>query len=184
MRNSKQLPVLFKGAAPGTYWHSNDARLSGFNCATNRPPTIHAVVSHIAAYSHPSPYLSFSTSFAVARQYALPGPAGEATKTNPGYVYEVDPSAVAAQLTAYDPVEEIVKGGLVQNHNGDNNLIVGVVRNNRSVLTTAVDDVGGQQVLPRVSKELQALVNALRDGEVLLAAMPSSCVIARHLVIN
>jgi hypothetical protein len=107
---------------------------------------------------------------------------GEATNANPGYVYEIDPSAAAAPLTVYDPIEEIIKGGLIQSHNGDQNLIVGVARNSLNVLTTAVDDVGGQKVQPRVSKELQALVYALRDGEVLLAAMPSSCVIGRHPV--
>ena len=133
MRNSKKLPVLFKGAGPGTFWHINDARLTGFTCAANRPPTKNAVVGHIAAYSHPSPFLSFSTSFAVARQYALMGPSGEATHANPGYVYEIDPSAVAASLTVYDPIEEIVKGGLIQGHNGDQNLIVGVARNSQSV---------------------------------------------------
>ena len=60
----------------------------------------------------------------------------------------------------------------------------GSERLRQSVLITAVDDVGGQKVQPRVSKELQALVYALRDGEVLLAAMPSSCVIGRHPVGN
>jgi hypothetical protein len=116
-------PALFKGAAPGTYWHLNDARLSGFMAAATRPHTTNAVLGHITHYSHPSPYLSLSFSFAVARSYALVGPAGPASATNPGYVYEIDLSIVPGCPRPLDTLLEIAKAGHAHEHNGGQDLM-------------------------------------------------------------
>lgn len=118
------IPTLFKGAAPGTHWHQTDARICGFTAAANRPHTTNAVLGHVTNYSHPSPYLSLSFSFAVARQYALRGPLGLATAATPGFVYEVDLSTIADPPRAFDTLVEIAKVGNANEHNGDQGLLV------------------------------------------------------------
>lgn len=178
------LPALFKGAAPGTHWHANDARLSGFTAAATRPHTTNAVLGHITHYSHPSPYLSLSFSFAVARSYALDGPAGPATAIEPGYVYEVDLTVVAKLPSPpLDTLLEIAKAGHVHEHNGGQDLLLGIADPaSGAALTTAVPLPGGRTENPRVTQALRALVFAARDAEVLVASVPSGCVVQRHSV--
>jgi urease beta subunit len=176
-------PALFKGAAPGTHWHANDARLSGFMAAANRPHTTNAVLGHITHYSHPSPYISLSFSFAVARGYALDGPTGTATATNPGYVYEVDLSASVGGPPPLDTLLEIAKAGHVHKHNGDQRLLLGIADPaSGPALLTAVPLPGGRTATPTVSQALQALVLAARDAEVLLSSVSAGCVVQRHSV--
>ncbi len=176
----EKIPTLYKGSGPGTHWHDNNARDGGFMPAANRPHTINAVVNHIVNYSHPSPYVSLTASFAVARQYALSGPGGTASEKNPGYVYEIDLSACKAELHIFNPIEEISKIGLAHEHNGDQGLILGVASSiHGSVLNTPVLLAGGQKVIPNASVILRALVNALRDAEVLIGAVPASCIVHR-----
>jgi hypothetical protein len=176
-------PALFKGAAPGTYWHLNDARLSGFMAAATRPHTTNAVLGHITHYSHPSPYLSLSFSFAVARSYALVGPAGPASATNPGYVYEIDLSIVPGCPRPLDTLLEIAKAGHAHEHNGGQDLMLGIADPaSGAALTTAVPLPGGRTATPAVSQALRALVFAVRDAEVLLSSVPASCVFQRHSV--
>ena len=177
-------PALFKGAAPGTHWHANDARLSGFTAAATRPHTTNAVLGHITHYSHPSPYISFSFSFAVARGYALDGPTSTADATNPGYVYEVDLSIVAnLPSPPLDTLLEIARAGHVHEHNGGQDLLLGIADpGSGAALTTAVPLPGGRTATPTVSQALRALVFAARDAEVLLTLVPAGCVIQRHSV--
>ncbi len=184
MGTKTQMPTLFKGASLGTHWHVNDARTTGFTSAAHRPHSPNAVITHISAYSYPSPYISLTTSFAVARQYALSGPGGIASPQNPGYVYEIDLSASTAALRIFNPLEEISTSiGLAHEHNGDQSLILGVASStHKSVLTTPVHQVGGQMALPNVSHDLKALVNALRDAEILIDTVPASRIVMRHNV--
>jgi len=179
------IPTLFKGAAPGTHWHQTDARICGFTAAANRPHTTNAVLGHVTNYSHPSPYLSLSFSFAVARQYALRGPLGVARAATPGFVYEVDLSTIADPPRAFDTLVEIAKVGNANEHNGDQGLLLGVAdgATHGSVLTTPIPLPGGRMVQPMVSQALRALVLATRDAEVLLASVPAACVVGRHDVI-
>src|SRR5262249_23673652 len=58
-----------------------------------------AIASHITSFSHPSPYLSFSASPAIARRYALP------RGTVKGRIFEIDTTVIS--LTLVDPVQEI-----------------------------------------------------------------------------
>jgi hypothetical protein len=183
------LPTLYKGAGPGTHWHINDACVQGFVCARRRPPTANAVVTHITNYSHPSPYLSFSTSYAVARQYALSGPGGIASAANPGYVYEVDLAACTGghstfNAVIFNPVQELANLGISHEHNGDQALIVGVASGSPHdpVFAASIPQAGGGMTLPTVTKELRALVYSLRDAEVLITRVPPACVVIRHNV--
>lgn len=178
-----QIPTLFKGAGPGTHWHVNDARILGFTSAAHRPHTKNAVITHITAYSFPSPYVSLTTSFAVARQYALSGPGGIASQKIPGYVYEVDLSACSAMPAIFNPVAEVSRANLAHAHNGNQSLILGVASQIHSrILNAKVPHSGGMRALPNISADMRALVNALRDAEVLVNAVPSTCVVMRHRV--
>lgn len=175
-------PNLFKGAGPGTHWHANDPRTSGFTSAATRPVTTNAVVGHIVHYSHPSPLISFTFSFAVARNYALSGTSEPATETSPGYVWEIDLGAVSEQPAAFDTISEIAKANHAHRHNGDLLLIEGVAApgSNGTFLTTPVPLAGGRTTIPTVREELQALVFAVRDSEVLLDKVFAGCVVQRH----
>jgi hypothetical protein len=178
------VPTLYKGAGPGTHWHTNDARLSGFTAAAHRTRTANAVRTHIVAYSHPSPYISFTTSYAVARQYALTGPSGIASQHLPGYVYEVDLSACGANVQVFNPLADLSKSGLGHQHNGDQDLIIGVAEPHRhaGLLIANVPHAGGRMLPPSISQSLWALVNAVRDAEVLLDSVPAGCVVVQHPV--
>ena len=126
MATGAAIPILYKGAGPGTHWHINDPRLGGFITGA-MPATPNAVVRHITNYSFPSAYLSFSTSFAIARSYALTGPGGLATTTSPGFVYEIDLSAITAAPALVDPVHSVSSNGMfAHNHNGAGALIAEV----------------------------------------------------------
>lgn len=173
---------LFKGAAPGTYWWTNDAVISGFTCAGHISATAAAAVTHIANYSHPSPYLSLSTSFAVAEKYAKFGPGGAASPANPGYVYEVDTTQAPCSL--FDPVELISKAWLGHDHDGDQDLILGVASpGHRAILGKPPARLGGGSIFPpTVTPRLHALIFAIRDGEVFAEKVPKNCVVKRHPV--
>ena len=85
------MPIFYRGAALGTYWHKNDARLTGF---TSHHPgagySASRVAQHIARGTTTSPYVSLTRSFAVAYGYALVGPGGSPISGKPAYVYEVE----------------------------------------------------------------------------------------------
>ncbi len=187
---------LFKGAGPGTYWWTNNAQLvGGFSSPPGRPRNAAAVVNHIVVSSHPSPYVSFTASYAVAFEYALSGPAGVATSANPGYVYEIDTSILTgpSTLTLIDPVRKVasahnvaLNGTIPTHHDGGPDLILGIA--NRTLhghlLTTPPRRLGATPPRgPVVTDDLNALVFALRDAEVLAAGgVPPACIVNRHAV--
>jgi hypothetical protein len=172
---------LYKGAAPGTQWWTVNAQLTGFTSAAAAAPSPAAVVTHISNYSHPSPYISFSTSFAVAASYAKLGPGGAATAANPGFVYEID--TLQSPCILLDPVELISGCWLGHGHNGDPNLILGVSSPaHGAILTRPILHAGGQLYGPTVSSELRALIFAIRDGEVFAEKIAKNCVVNRHPV--
>jgi hypothetical protein len=181
---AKQTKTLFKGAGPGTHWHKNDARILGFASAA-RGLTRNAIVTHITAYSNPSAALSVSSSFAIARRYALSGPAGPATGAAPGYVYEIDLTGVAMPGKLVDPVQQISSSHTAagaHQHNGDQTLLAEIASGNSSVnpFTNAMQ-LGGRMAAPAVSAELMALIFAIRDAEILVyGSIPHAAVVNRH----
>lgn len=175
------MAILYKGAGSGTHWSLNDATQTGFSSASDRDDTPDAVMRHIVSYSHPSPYLSFTTSYAVAYDYAAKG-AGQ----GPGYVYEIDTSRLPEQFI--DPIRALARSipgmrPLLGEHDGGQDLILAV---------SSIGVVGDALMTPprrlgtvlhgpaRFTPEFQALVFALRDAEVLLRSVPAGCVVARH----
>lgn len=178
------MPTFYKGAASGTHWHTNDARHTGFTVAAANK-SVPAIIRHITSYSHPSPYLSISGSFAVARAYAL-GPAGIGPH---GYVYEID-ILDKKQVNLIHPSLEIVQicsaAGL-HLHDGGPDLILGIAGHRLAkylqiLTTTPYRRPGSASFPPTVTPELQAIVAALRDAEVLATAIPAGCIVQRHQV--
>lgn len=162
--------ILYKGAAPNSYWHQNDPRINGhFAAARPRLATSASrMVKHIAEASNNSPFVSFTYSFAVATEYALDG----ATETNRGRVYEVDFSVLSGDREAilFDPVHSICKHfNWVHNHDGGQDLIVGIADPLRGDILEAYPrrPPTAPQRFAKFDQSLEALVRAIRDSEVL-----------------
>lgn len=179
---------LWKGAAPGSHWHTTNAVGVGFFGPPGAAgPVASAALRHITLGSSPSPFVSFSTSYDVAYTYATLG------GTIPGgFVYEVDTTLVPVAPMTYDPVQLISAATQFSHqHDGPQHLIAGVANvalapSLSAVLTTAPLRFGGMAGVgagPNVTQELTGLVRAIRDAEVLLASpVPADCIFARHLV--
>jgi hypothetical protein len=174
---------LWKGAGPGTYWHANDAKATGFLCPAATGPSPNAAVRHITQASYPSPFTSFSTSYAVAYDYATLGGAGK------GYVYEIE-TIHDPTMQIHDPIAFIASlpsPPFTHGHDGPPGLIAGIALPGVSgaVLSTPPKRFGllaGSLSGPSFSNELRALVNAIRDAELLLERVPAICIIGRHAV--
>lgn len=184
MVTGSAFPILYKGAGPGTHWHSHDPRsaFGGFTAGL-LPSTPNAVIRHITNYSFPSAYLSFSTSFAIARGYALDGPAGIATASSPGYVYEIDLSALMSPPSLVDPVHTLSSpvGAFAHNHNGSDKLVAEIA--GKATTFSQAHQCGGSMLSPAVNSSLRALIFAIRDAEVFIGSnVLSGAIINRHNV--
>lgn len=169
---------LYKGASDGSHWFRNDPRTGHGFASTPGIQDVHAIVSHITSYSHPSPFLSFTASPAVARSYALP--AGGTR----GRIYVIETTTLAAELV--DPAAEITRGygSLTKHtghlwpthHDGDQELL-GALAAGRAP-PSPVPHLRNTTRVPVFQPSLQALVYALRDAEVLVSGnIASSCVV-------
>ncbi|RZL48712.1 MAG: hypothetical protein EOP71_03925 [Variovorax sp.] len=139
---------------------------------------------HIAlALSRKSNYLSFSTSYDVARRYALDGPYGQASASMPGYVYEIDLAQITGQTqSVVDPIAYIASGSngsYAHEHDGSASLLLEVAQGLTSY--TPAKHCGGSLLAPAVSLEFRAMVNAIRDAEILLMhSVPAGAIVDRH----
>jgi len=186
--------ILYKGAGPGTHWDATDATKTGLYCPSTTAPSGAAALLHITAFSHPSAYVSLSASFAVAREYALAGPAGLASQSRPGHVYVVDTSIAPRGIHLFDPLREIVNTSrltaasaacLPWHHDGAADLILGVASKAHSTILAKVPHRFGPAPgshPPNVTQHLRALVFALRDAEVLVDKIPANCIVRREPV--
>jgi hypothetical protein len=191
------MPIFYKGAGPGSFWASNDARHKGFTC---RSPGVAAspgrLVHHITKGTSYTPYISLTLSFGVARDYAInTGTTSVATVDDPGFVYEIELSApLPVGLVILDPVREVANNapgplepGSYQ-HDGPPDFLIGVVdplRMGRYLMAPYLQPPPGTGTPrpPRMSDELEALVRALRDAEVIVVGnIPSSAVVNRYPV--
>ena len=169
----------YKGSAPGThYWEeAHDPRRYGFRPRQGSGLGTDAIVRHITQYSAVSPYVSLTTSFAIARSYALSG----RDEAEQGKVWLVDldePSNVTHPM----PVMLAALGGR-RLHDGDQHLIRQLLVGYRAPPTTfegVLDPTGDRvkiAVNSEVTEELRAIVFALRDAEVLVQhVLPKSVV--------
>ncbi len=187
------MPTYFKGVAPGTHLHTMDLRLIGL--APRSPgstPDTRTLVGHIAHGTTLSSFISLTTSYGVAEQYALAGRTAP-TASNPGHVYEIelfDP--LPRGLTVVDPTCEVSTStgnhwlSVAYHHDGDQEFLLGLVdpSSMASMLVKPARNPPGSGRTPRapgVPIELEALVRALRDSEVLVTGnIPRSCFVNRY----
>jgi hypothetical protein len=129
------LAIFYRGAAIGTYWHANDARITGF---TPQQPaqqaSIDRLMNHIVRGTLTSPYVSLSRSFGIAWNYALDFSRTPASATNPAFVYEIEiADPLPPGLSLLDPLREVVESfpqpesHYTYHHNGDNRYLLGVI---------------------------------------------------------
>jgi len=184
--------VFYRGAGVGTYWHQHDGRLTGF---TAHNPTggrdLAALIGHIRAGTTFSAFISLTRSYGVAFDYAMAG-RKRATKTKPAYVYEIKISnPLPAGLVVIDPVNHIASefsdpiNNRSYQHDGDQNFLLGII--NPTAMRVHLkrqcrqpEPAQGVRRPPNLSHELETLVRALRDAELLaVASIPSTCVTNR-----
>ncbi len=182
------MALFYRGAGIGTYWHANDPRLSGF---TPRSPGMQAstdrLMRHIGNGTTTSPYVSLTRSYGVALGYALLGKM-KPTKSHPAYVWEIeltDPLPGNCQLL--DPVQEIAKAlppplhSPSYQHDGPQTFLLGLIDPGQQHLLLeprpGPPESGSSLAAPTLSAELETLVRALRDAELLaVGAIPAACV--------
>lgn len=185
------MPFFYKGVGIGTHWYLNDPRTSG----GFRPhqPGIHEVaefVNHISNATTTSPYISLTRSYEVAYEYANEASRTMPTATLRPRVYRIrlnDP--LPPGIVLYDPIEVIaamVPGPLANipyHHDGSMNVIVGLAQPNtpqgQAYLSKRIMLPGGSFGVTgaKVTPELNALVRAIRDAEVLcLGTIPSGMI--------
>src|SRR5258708_4676541 len=172
------MPVYYRGAAPGTYWNANDARLSGF---IPRSPGVSQsasrIIQHVSNGLTQSPYVSLTRSYPVALHYALESGTSQPTIHAPGYVYllEIDDTS-GAQLI--DPVQVIAAGAAGPfsdpgyQHDGHPTVILGVASPLMAFfLRIPIQLPRGTSTpvtrLPSVSPYIWGLIASLRDAEIL-----------------
>ncbi|MBI3681606.1 MAG: hypothetical protein HY235_14585 [Acidobacteria bacterium] len=186
------MPIFYRGAGVGTYWHQNDARLTGF---TSHHPGAgaqwHRIMYHIARGTTVSPYVSLTRSYGVAYGYAVAG-RELPTPAKPGYVYQVLIDEVDGFGTRLiDPVQAVAENlgsPLAErswHHDGTQEFLLGVISPSRHfeiLEKPALFPPPGEGTPrpPLLSIELETLVRALRDAEVLaLGAVAKAQVLER-----
>lgn len=188
------MPTFYRGAPPGSYWHTHDAQLNGFTAkAAGMGPSTDVLIRHIANGITDSPYISLTWSPGVARDYAILGSGTVATPHTPGYVYVIDipnPLPSHLQFQLLDPIREIAPelpqfpSFIPYQHEGDQNFLLGVVKPSQfrqHLLSYRLGPSGLEPPQPATSSlPLIALVNALRDAEVLaVGALSRNCITRR-----
>ncbi|MDX1979862.1 MAG: hypothetical protein SFV51_06320 [Bryobacteraceae bacterium] len=187
------MPMFFKGAGRGTFWHLRDARADGFlPQSLMLDSTLDRMMQHVARGSVHSPYVSLSRSFPVARAYALAGKQRPTAKT-PAWVYEIELSE-GMILELLDPLVEIAKSlpspwdRLSYQHDGPPEYLASVLsmkwnrRSLRAPIPQPPPGIGTPRP-PNLSLQLETMARAMRDAEVLVfGSIPKECVKARYAV--
>lgn len=189
------MPLFYRGVAAGSHHSTMDYRLTGLT--PRHPGTkggLQAMMSHITHGATHSPYMSLTRSYSIAEGYAYTGVVPP-SRTSPGYVYEIQIDPRPPQgLALMDPVCVVADANRdpythhSYHHKGDRNFLLGLV-NPSSMGAVLLTPAGNQPQsartpsAPGVSIDLEALVRALRDAEILaVGAIPSSCFVNRHEV--
>jgi hypothetical protein len=181
--------MFWRGAGVGTYWHEHDVRLVGFTAqAPGVAATAEALKRHVAHGTVNSPYVSLTRSYGVATNYAIYASRRIPTKTDPAYVYAMEiTDPLPKGLELLDPVIEVgrqLPSPLTANtyqHEGEQSFLHGVVdpvraRGYLDKPYLQPPPAAGTVRPPNLSLDLEALVRALRDSEVLaLGAITTDC---------
>ncbi len=196
------MATFYKGAGIGTHWHINDSREVGFEARSpTAMPTIEAVITHVAKSTANSPYVSLTRSYAVAWNYAVRGGTNIPTLDKPGYVYEIEIDVpLPSGLKLLDPIKEVAlnlpdpvdissEGEYpFYQHNGLPTFLLGVVipedMSHFRIGRQPQPPGPGLPCPPNLTPQLEALVNALRDAEILFHGdIPAYCVRERFEVV-
>jgi hypothetical protein len=190
------MAVFYRGAGVGTYWHGTDARLNGFTphfAGAGR--TIASLMNHIKNGTTTSPYVSLTRSYSVAWCYAMYSGYAVSTMANPAFVYEVEINdPLPAGLVVLDPVYEIASSvssplaSVSYQHDGLPDFLIGVVDPTAMghLLATPIKHPppgGATNRAAKLTAELETLVRALRDAEILaVGTIPAACVTQKYPV--
>ena len=193
------MPTYYRGAGLGTHWHKNDSRRVGFTARSPEAiPTMEALITHVAAGTKDSPYISLTCSYGVAWDYAVKG-ALPPTSDSPAYVYEIEiADAFASGLILHDPVKELLptlrsvidtnfQGDVpFYQHNGTQEFLIEVANPTILVLPEGRHPQPpgpGEPCAANLTPPFRTLVNSLRDAEILVYGdIPQHCVKRRFNV--
>lgn len=175
------MPIFYRGAGINTYWYLNNPAERGFTARTPELTlTVTRMMHHISRGTANTPFISMTRSYAVARDYAVLNSTVIPTLINPAYIYEIEiPDPLPAEVKILDPVKEVAEILLPPamrpsyQHDGSQEFLLGVVdpRNMGHFLMQQVvqpPSNGGTPRPPNLTLELETLVRALRDAELLV----------------
>lgn len=185
------MAIFYRGAGIGTYWYHNDPVRQGFIArAPGMEPTTSRLMLHIARNTVNSPFISMTRSYGVAWHYAMSSSTRIPTPSDPAYVHEIEiQEPLPPGLHLLDPVKEVANmlpdptsPGPPYQHDGLPDFLIGIVDPGnmghflrQSSLQLPRSE--GTQRSPNLTIELETLVRALRDSEILAhGAIPATCV--------
>lgn len=185
------MPIFYRGAGINTYWYLNDPVVRGFSA---RDPggtvTTTRLMLHIARSTVNSPFISITRSYGVAWRYAMLSSEREPTPSDPAYVDEIEiQEPLPHGLQLLDPVKEVAQIlpvptslGPPYQHDGLPDFLLGVVnpREMGHFLEQHSPQPPSSEGTPRpptLTIELETLIRALRDAEILASgSIPAICV--------
>ena len=185
------MAIFYRGAGIGTYWHTHDARQTGFIArAPHMQATVDQLMLHIARGTVNSPFISLTRSYGIALNYAIFFGNEIPTREHPAYVYEIEINEpIPSALKLLDPVKEVAPIlpsplGIhpPYQHDGGPAFLLGVVDpiNMRKFLTQHAPQPpasAGTPRTPNLTIALETLVRTLRDAEILAEGIiPENCV--------
>ena len=185
------MAIFYRGAGINTYWYLNDPIEQGFIARDPRmTPTINRQMLHIARSTVNSPFISLTRSYGVAWHYAMVSSERVPTPEDPAYVHEIEiQEPLPAGLQLLDPVKEVAQmlpsppsSGPPYQHDGLPDFLLGVVDPGRMgdfLIQYAMQPPAseGTPRSPNLTIELETLVRALRDAEILAhGSIPVTCV--------
>ena len=189
------MAIYYRGAGVGTHWHTRNAVGHGFTAQS--PGLSHSrsrLINHIARGTVTSPYISLTQSYGVAWSYAVFFGRTRPTRRAPAYVYEVELNdPLPHGLVLLDPVEIIAAppsppAAIPYHHDGLPDFLLGVVNpstmgHHLSIPIIQPPPGGGTPRPANLTLELEAIVRALRDAELLaFGPIPANCVLNRYPV--
>ena len=185
------MAIFYRGAGINTYWYLNDPIEQGFVARSpGMTPTITRQMLHIARSTVNSPFISLTRSYAVAWHYAMVSSERVPTPEDPAYVHEIEiQEPLPPGLHLLDPIKEVAQmlpfptiSGPPYQHDGLPNFLLGVVdpgrmRNYLIQYAMQPPSSEGTPRSPNLTIELETLVRALRDAEILAhGIIPAPCV--------
>ena len=185
------MAIFYRGAGINTYWYLNDPMGQGFvTRAPGMTPTTTRQMLHIARSTVNSPFISLTRSYSVAWHYAMVSSERVPTPEDPAYVHEIEiQEPLPTGLHLLDPVKEVAQvlpsppnSGPPYQHDGLPDFLLGVVDPGRMgdfLIQYAMQPPAseGTPRSPNLTIELETLVRALRDAEILAHGnIPVTCV--------